>query len=164
MNDDLRPRGLVGRVRHLLFADNARFLKFATIGGSGVIVNQGILWLLADVVLLGLPPDVRIPIAGVFAIGVSIFTNFLLNDLWTWGDREKLGRRHFFQRLAKYYLVASAAAGLNYGLLLLGWKVVGLHHLVANLIGIGLAMVVNFIIQNRWTFRERSRDDAPDPP
>jgi dolichol-phosphate mannosyltransferase len=143
------------RLRRLLdrwlAGDRARFLRFALVGGSGVLVNEGVLFLFADVLLRG-AGDLRIPVAGIVAIGVSILTNFVLNDAWTWGDRDKLGRLHFFQRLGKYYLVAAAAAALNYGLLLLLWRVAGMHHLVANLVGIAVAMVLNFFVQNRWTF------------
>lgn len=142
-------RGLLSR---WIFGDNCRFLKFAVVGGSGVIVNEGLLYLCADVLFASLAADLRIPLAGFIAIGVSIFTNFLLNDAWTWGDVAKRGRLHFFQRLGKYYVVAAVAAGLNYGLLLLLWRGAGLHHLFANLIAIPCAMVVHFFMQNRWTF------------
>jgi dolichol-phosphate mannosyltransferase len=139
-------------IHRLLLGDNARFLKFAVVGGTGVFVNEGLLWLFADVLLHSADLNLRVPIANFVAIVVSIFTNFLMNDLWTWGELEKRGRRHFLERLAKYYLVAAAAAALNFGLAMLLWKVMGLHHLLANLIGIAIATLVNFLLQNRWTF------------
>jgi dolichol-phosphate mannosyltransferase len=139
-------------IHRFLLGDNARFLKFAVVGGSGVFVNEGLLWLFADVLLTSEALDLRVPIANLIAIVVSIFTNFLMNDLWTWGELEKRGRLHLLQRLGKYYLVAAAAAALNFGLAMLFWKMMGLHHLVANLIGIAIATLVNFLIQNRWTF------------
>ncbi len=142
-------RGLVHR---LLFGDNARFLKFAVVGGAGVLVNMGVLWLFADVLLAAVVDDVRVPVANLIAIAVSIFTNFLVNDLWTWGEREKRGRLHFLERLLKYYVVASAAAGLQFGVAMLFWRGFGLYYMVATLIGIGVATVVNFFAQNRWTF------------
>jgi dolichol-phosphate mannosyltransferase len=141
-----------GFFHRFLFGDNARFLKFAAVGAAGVLVNEGLLWLCSSYLLVALGRDLRILVGGAVAIGGSILTNFVLNDFWTWGDREKRGRTHFFQRLGKYYVVAAAAAGVNYGLLLLFWKVLGVHHLVANLIGIACAMVANFFAQNRWTF------------
>lgn len=152
MTSPSRPRRLRGLLHRLLLADNARFLKFAVVGGAGVLVNEGVLWLFADALLTAVASDVRIPISNLIAIGVSIGTNFLVNDAWTWGELEKRGRRHFFQRMGKYYLVASVAAALNFGLAMLFWKVVGLHHLLANLLGIAIAMLVNFFVQNRWTF------------
>jgi putative flippase GtrA len=143
------PRSWIVR---FLFGDKARFLKFAVVGASGMAVNMGLLWLFSEHLLTVLAPRLRVPIAEMIAIGGSILTNFLLNDAWTWGDREKRGRTHFLQRLGKYYVVAAVAAGINYGLFLLFWDVLGLHHLVANLVAIACAMIVNFFVQSRWTF------------
>src|SRR5262245_41946521 len=95
------PKPNRGLLHRFLFGDNARFLKFAMVGISGVLVNEGLLWLCTELFFTPLPHDVRILVGGAVAIGGSIFTNFLLNDVWTWGDREKLGTTHFFTRLGK---------------------------------------------------------------
>src|SRR5690606_35633766 len=88
--------------------DITRLIRFGLVGGAGVVVNLVIYRLF----LWGLPEEqtieTRILIANFFGVLVSIFTNFLLNDRWTWGDREK-GEGRWFSRLGKYYLSASVA-------------------------------------------------------
>lgn len=134
--------------------DFNRFLKFALVGVSGIGVNVCFLWLGKRYFFTELeaPWDFRAGLA--LAIGISIFTNFLLNDWWTWRDREKRGTRHWFLRVAKYYLVAAVAAGVNYAVALLFHEGLGVHYQISNLLGIACAMVINFFIQNYWTFKE----------
>ena len=56
------------------------FIKFGAVGGSGVIVNLGALALLRS---LGLGDN----LASAIAIEISILSNFVLNERWTFRDR-----------------------------------------------------------------------------
>ncbi|MBN1945964.1 MAG: GtrA family protein [Bradymonadales bacterium] len=144
------------------FGISPRLLRFLVVGGSGVVVNLGVM-----AVMLLLLPDGRLRphIASITGIAVSIFTNFLLNDIWTWGDRPKGGVLHWFSRLAKFYLVSSAAALIQYGVFYLLFELVGFDNLlgekagslVSQCIGILLALVINYLVNNYWTFREGAR-------
>ncbi|MEE2755618.1 MAG: GtrA family protein [Myxococcota bacterium] len=58
----------------------ASFLKFCTVGASGVVVNLGMLALLRQL-------DTRSSFASAIAIFISIITNFIMNELWTFRDR-----------------------------------------------------------------------------
>jgi dolichol-phosphate mannosyltransferase len=100
-----------------------------------------------------LPEALRFNVAAAAGFAVSCFGNFLLNDLWTWGDREKRGRAHFFQRLGTYYVVSLSGYGVQAGTgnLLIGFTEI--PHWGANLIGIGLGTVFNFVLNNLLTFR-----------
>ena len=60
---------------------SASFLKFCTVGASGVVVNLGML-----AILTGL--GMRSSFASALAIFVSIITNFVMNELWTFRDRQ----------------------------------------------------------------------------
>ena len=92
----------------------ARFLKFGLVGFSGVFVNlavfEVVFWALAN----AFPEDQKVLVSNFVGIVVSIFTNFLLNDKWTWGDRQKIaGTTAWLRRVARYYVAASAAAGIQ---------------------------------------------------
>jgi dolichol-phosphate mannosyltransferase len=137
-------------LQRFLFGDNARFLKFAVVGASGVLVNIGVFWLATELVLGGAGSPMVVRLSEVTAILISIFTNFLLNNFWTWRDRHG---DPFFARLGKYYVAASIAALLNYGLFELFWSLMGVEKLLASAIAIAGAMLLNFAIQSRWTFR-----------
>jgi dolichol-phosphate mannosyltransferase len=133
-----------------------RFIKFCVVGASGVPVNLLFTWLAHSILFVGLTGQWRNASAYLLGIAVSILTNFLLNDVWTWGDRDK-NHGSFWSRLARFYIVCSLASVLQFGaaMALSSWA--GLHYLVAQLIGIVLATGVNFAVNNLWTFRARRK-------
>jgi dolichol-phosphate mannosyltransferase len=126
------------------------FLKFAIVGGSGVVVNMGCFFILTRYVKL------NIEIASPIAIEVSILTNFLLNNAWTF--RKRNTRVGLASRIFRYHLVTGLAGLVNYGILLLLAKVFGVHDLVANLIGIMVGTFINFFLNSLWTWRIRTED------
>jgi dolichol-phosphate mannosyltransferase len=117
-------------------------IKFGLVGLSGIAVNEGLLALLAD----GL--GVAVKWAGAVAIECSIISNFILNNFWTWRDRRS---GHVLARFLRYQLVTLLAGAVNYGVLLVLTHY-GMHHLLANLIGIALATAINFVLNHFWTF------------
>ena len=78
------------------------FLKFGAVGGSGVIVN---LLCLALFIKLGFSDS----IASALAIEISIVSNFILNELWTFRDRIS-DKTHYFQRAFKFQTVSLIGA------------------------------------------------------
>jgi dolichol-phosphate mannosyltransferase len=133
------------KLQELFFS--RKFLKFLVVGGSGVIVNEGILALLTEIY------SVKVFIAGIIAIESSILSNFLLNNFWTWRDKR---HKPFINRLFQYHSVALVAGIVNY-LVLIGLSSAGLHHLLANLVGIAFGTVINFLLNNYWTFGKSLR-------
>lgn len=124
------------------------FIKFAIVGGSGVLVNMGLLFLLTRFL------SARLEIASPIAIEASILSNFLLNNMWTFRKRQT--PIPFWTRLFRYHLVAGLAGIVNYLVLLVLVKIFGLHDLVSNLIGILMATVINFTLNSLWTWSVRS--------
>ena len=124
------------------------FFKFAVVGGSGVLVNMGLLYVLTR--FLGL----RLEIASVIAIEVSILSNFTLNNLWTFRKRDT--HVPFWSRLLRYHLVTGLAGVVNYLVLLLLVKALGWHDMLSNLIGIAIGTIINYSLNSLWTWRVRS--------
>ena len=125
-----------------------RFVKFGVVGGSGLFVNMFLLWFCKD--QLGLP----LTISSLIAIGVSILTNFLLNNFWTWKHNSDDHKYSFFHKLWRYYLSASVAAIVNYVTLIALTEFVGIYYLISNLIGIGLGTIINFGLGEFWVFKK----------
>ena len=126
--------------------EKIRFTKFAIVGASGVIVNNGLLWLLVE--FTGLP----FYLCSIIAIETSIITNFLLNDAWTW--RDKRGG-HLLSRLYRYNLsTAFSSLFINVTVLLFLKEWVGIPYLLANLVGIGCSVVFNYLANSVWTYGE----------
>ena len=59
-----------------------RYLRFGMVGASGVVVDMGMLYLLADPKMLGL----NLSLSKAIAAEVAIVNNFAWNELWTFGD------------------------------------------------------------------------------
>mgnify|MGYP006297642353 FL=1 len=121
-----------------------RLPKFALVGASGFLVNQGVLFLAKAII--GIP----VAYAGIIAIETAIISNFLLNNFWTWKDSRE---NSFWSRLAKYHSVTIVSGGVNYGILLLLTHL-GMYYLIANMIGIGCGMIINFFFNHFWTFKK----------
>ena len=119
-------------------------------------MNEGFAFFGYEIIFADVTGGLRFQFAILLGIGVSIFTNFVLNDLWTWGDRPKNGVRHWFYRLGLYYVFSSLAACVQMLVsnLLHNWAL-SLHYLVANMVGIAAAVLINYNVNNRWTFRDR---------
>lgn len=124
---------------------NFKMLKFGIVGGSGVAVNMGILYLLTHYA------GIDYKISSVFAIELSIITNFLLNNYWTWKGRQE---KNFWLKMMQYHIsVGTTAILANWLLLVFLTEVLGIYYLLSNLIGIAVGMLLNFIVNDLWTFR-----------
>jgi dolichol-phosphate mannosyltransferase len=148
----LRARQQLEYLRHLLILMGPegrwlRFAKFGLVGASGILVNEGLLWLLAGPV--GLP----LVLGSALAVEASIISNFALNDIFTFRDRRTPGNQAYLLRLAKFNLVSLVGMVINTGLLLFFTQGLGLDYRLANLIGIAAAFLWNFFINTRWTWR-----------
>ena len=124
------------------------FIKFAIVGGSGVLVNMGLLFILTRFL------SVRLEIASLIAIEVSILSNFTLNNFWTFKKRNT--HVPFWTRLFRYHLVTGLAGIVNYVVLLLLVNSFGLHDMLSNLIGILIGTIITYSLNSLWTWNVRS--------
>jgi len=156
-----RPDGVGVRSKLALLwerqpAERQRFLRFAVVGASGVLINFAFLtlglWAFAS-----LGPASCEAAASALGILVSIFTNFLLNDVWTWGDRKKGTRkRDVAWRFSTYAVGAGIAAALQFGIAALFRSALGAHVYLAQAAGIAVGTVVNYLISNLVVFKDKS--------
>ncbi len=118
----------------------ARFIKFGLVGLASAIFNEILLWILL--------PVMDVLLAGPLAIeGGTIFA-FIFNDIWTFGDRGKRTIRGFFVRMAKYHLFTLVGVIINLVTLIILSKFFGINPLTANLTGMALAFIWNFLTNN----------------
>jgi len=123
------------------------FARFSLVGLFGVGVNYGLFALLHHAL------GVHHLAAAALAIEISIIGNFLLNNFWTWRRRVRPGLDGLLARAARYHAVAGLAAfGGNWCLLWLLRDGLGVDMDAAYLAGIAVGMIVNFLLNDRWTF------------
>jgi dolichol-phosphate mannosyltransferase len=124
-----------------------RFLKFIFVGLTGVGVNLGLLWLLAE------KGKVADWLSSGVAIEVSIIWNFILNNAFTFRDRNIPGIGPFIKRLLKFNAVSLPGWAINFGVSLFFRDVVHLDKILAQALGIIPATLWNYILNMVWTWR-----------
>ena len=139
-----------------------RLWKFLLVGASGVLVNMVTLIVLAEYF------HANKVIAWMFAVGLSILSNFLLNNAFTWRDIRHSSRIHFFLRGVLAYPVAVMGIGANFAVWYPLVKYVSddfPYYALFNLLGIVAGTSVNFILSSRLVFRpSMPKNLDPDAP
>jgi dolichol-phosphate mannosyltransferase len=123
-----------------------RIARFATVGLSGVFVNEGLLWFLTEIL------GIFYLISSLIAIEISIVANFILNEFWTFKDRVS-GRKGSFKRLGKYNLTCVGSLIINVSILFVFTNFFGVHYLVSNMIGIIFGFIWNYSFSLFWTWK-----------
>jgi dolichol-phosphate mannosyltransferase len=123
--------------------------RFYTVGASGLLVNY-----LASFVLTALMPQIWYLHATIFGIVFSITTNFFLNKIWTFEDRDFVPKK----TLVQYGLFAGFSAfgalvqlGMLYGLV----ENYGMSYPLALVLAVATASIGNFLLNKKWTFKEK---------
>jgi putative flippase GtrA len=129
-----------------------RFMKFGTVGASGVIVNLGVLYLCREFLFVAIQsPGIRLNASLGVAIFFATVNNFYWNRIWTWSDRQHHPDKHLLLHFGQYAL--ACWVGMLMQVILTNLFVVYMHYLVANALAIVIASVFNFLVNNFWTFR-----------
>jgi dolichol-phosphate mannosyltransferase len=127
------------------FHKSREFFKFCVVGTFGVFVNMGLFIIFTRLF------DVVLEYASPIAIEISIISNFVLNNIWTF--RARTVKSSLFKRFIRFHIVAFSAGVVNYITLLSFVYGMGLMDVIANLIGIAAATVVNYVLNSRWTWK-----------
>ena len=124
-----------------------QFLQFCLVGASGVVVDMGILSLLAHFTPLPLL------LVKALACETAIGNNFVWNDRWTF--REARGDGAPGARFLRFN--GAALAGLILNVMLFGALVhgLGLNLYLANGLAIGLVAGVNYTLSRFWVWHPR---------
>jgi len=125
------------------------FIKFGIVGASGVLVNLGFFTLF-------LAAGVNKYVASPCAIELSIVWNFLLNNYWTFRQRQTKDRTRL--KGLKFNLVSGLAMGVSYGTFAaLSWAFPDVTPYVHQLVSIVPATFMNYFLNSYWTFQNVER-------
>ena len=154
-------RVYVDYLRHLVrlrlsAPSTTRFIRFALVGASGVLVDMAFLFLLSDPRALGF----GLTRSKVVAAELAIINNFLWNDAWTFRDLvgDQRGLRHKLRRLLKFNAVCGIGLVLNVLLLNLQFNVFHINRYVANLVAIAVVTAWNYWLNLRLNWRDTARN------
>jgi len=133
--------------RSVLFLSKAA--RFFTVGASGLVINFLVSFLLSN----GALANFWYVQATAIGIAVSITTNFLLNKIWTFEDK----RFSVLYTLKQYGLfLIFSSLGISIQLTLVYLMVEsGIPYNLSLICAVAAASISNFILNKKWTFREK---------
>jgi dolichol-phosphate mannosyltransferase len=143
--------------KSVLFLSKAS--RFYTVTASGLLINYLLSFILADNVAYSVKSlsNQWYLQATLIGIIISITSNFFLNKIWTFEDRDL----SVIKTLKQYGSFAGiSAVGATIQLLLLYLLVVeyGLQYRVSLILAVAIASMSNFLLNKKWTFRENLLD------
>ncbi|HZU81741.1 MAG TPA: glycosyltransferase [Polyangiaceae bacterium] len=139
-----------------------RFVRFALVGSTGVVVDMGLLFLLSDPHTLAW----GLTRSKVLAAEAAIVNNFVWNDVWTFRDvaSTQPDARSRFARFLKFQTVCLSGLVLNTILLNLQFNWLGINRYLANAIAIGIVTAWNFWLNLKLSWRATVvNQGAPSP-
>jgi dolichol-phosphate mannosyltransferase len=146
---------LVGWEYLMLLADKGighilpiRFFVFALVGGLGLVVHLGILWLCLN------PMQLSFELSQATATAIAIIGNFTLNNWLTYYDRRLTGWR-FVRGLLSFALICGFGAVANVGIATLLFTQQHSLWWVAGIAGAAMSSVWNFAVTSTFTWHAR---------
>jgi putative flippase GtrA len=145
-----RPLGLSARLptrrlAALWSAVGPQALRFCAVGLLGTIVNLAVYGAL--VAEAGVAP----PVAAIGGFLVAVTHNHTLNRVWTFADRSA----RYLPQGARFLAISLVALAINLAVLR-ALLAAGVGHLAAQVLGIGAATPVGFVVNRSWTFKGRA--------
>jgi dolichol-phosphate mannosyltransferase len=138
----------------LRIKSSANFLKFATVGGTGILVNLGVFSLakMALFPLFGLS-NLALLASSLLGDELSIINNFVLNNMWTFKNKAK--KDPVMKKLLKFHVVSLSSVLINNSILFALSTTFGVYDVLAKLIGILIAFTFNYYLNFKWTWGQK---------
>jgi putative flippase GtrA len=128
----------------LPWARIGRVAKFGVVGFVGILINTGLLYLLSRRL------DLPLVLSAGVAVELAVISNFVLNSSWTFACQPSL------PRFARFNVASLAGLGVNVtGVWLL--TRLGVYLLAADLIGVVLGVVINYLFSVLWVWGRTAR-------
>jgi dolichol-phosphate mannosyltransferase len=126
------------------YRSSKTLIKFLLVGATGVVVNLGVFWVL-------LQAGIGKYLASPIAVELSILSNFVWNNSWTF--RHRTARRSLAMRALTFNAVSMLALCVSFGTFTLGsWLMPATSPLVLQFASIIPATLVNYYGQSSLTF------------
>ena len=123
--------------------------RFYTVGASGLLVNYLVSLLFADAVV-----NFWYIHATIIGIAVSMTSNFILNKIWTFEDRNFEAKKTLAQ-YGKFVGFSSLGALIQLGMVYVLVDNYQIIYPLALIIAVIIAASSNFILNKKWTFKEK---------
>jgi putative flippase GtrA len=141
--------------------ERVRFLKFATVGALGALIDFGVMNLMTHMF------SMRLVYAGSISFICAVISNFTLNRYWTYPDSRS---RHFIHQLGMFFLVNAAGIAFRIPILhyieppmaIIVQRMAHVSQSAAHLLAknatlafaIAVVMIWNYFINRYWTYND----------
>ena len=122
--------------------------RFYTVGASGLLVNYLVSLLFADAII-----NFWYIHATVIGIAISMSSNFILNKIWTFEDRNFEAKKTLAQ-YGKFVGFSSLGALIQLGMVYVLVDNYQIMYPIALILAVIIAATSNFILNKKWTFKE----------
>ena len=139
---------ITARIKEIILG---KFGKFLAVGGLGFVINAVVLRVLVEGFNFAPVP------ANLIGAACAIFSNFNLNNLWTFGERKANTIISYFSKLIQFY--ATSAFGVVFiqtGTIFLGGTFIGRqYYFIYFLVGTGILLTWNFTMYSVVIWRKK---------
>ena len=138
------------RIKEILFG---KFGKFLVVGGTGFIIQTVIYWFLVHntILLLG--------VASLLSAQLAIFSNYNLNNLWTFKERKAEGGGSYFVKMLGFFATSNIGViVIQSGIIQLGQILFGREGILPfayYIAGTAVLLVYNFTVYNKIIWRKK---------
>ena len=123
--------------------------RFFTVGASGLVVNYAASFLLSSII-----PNIWYIHATLFGIILSITSNFVLNKVWTFEDRN-FSPRHFIRQYVFFMALCALGAIIQLSLVYIFVEYSHIEYAISLLLAVCIASLSNFLLNKKITFGEK---------
>lgn len=155
-----RALNRVSAITGLSVTELTRFVKFATVGAIGMVVDLTVLnvlyRLILPVLVPGLSDGVRLIVANSISFTVAVLSNFTWNRLWTFPESRQ---RPLGTQLVQFAIVNVIGLAINNLVLWLVFQVTQqvlpdpFDYNIAKITAIGVVLFWNYGANRLWTYR-----------
>ena len=122
----------------------AQTIKYFLVGGIGVGVNLGLLYVLTD--FLG----IWYILSQGIAIAISITNNFFLHRYWTF--KNEISEPKTLERYIKFFIVSVVGMSIQLAMTFILVENFAMYYLYAAVLSIIAASAFNYLLNRKWTF------------
>ncbi len=118
-----------------------QFFKYSLVGILNTLIGLSVIYFLFNVL------HFHYIVANIIGYGCGLINSFILNKKWTFESK-----RHFSKEIFPFLLVFGICYVINLLAVIFSVEVFKIHPNIAQLIGIAIYSVSNFLINKYWTF------------
>lgn len=139
-------------VIRLRLRDSKKIVKFLMVGGFGFVLNALMLRFLVEY------GHWAPATANLVGAALAVFSNYNLNNIWTFRERKSRGIFQYFKKMLQFYLTSSVGILIwQTGTIYLGDVLIGReHYLIYFLVGTFILMIWNFTIYNKLIWKDKA--------